>query len=356
MDSRSVIFLEVMIGIAVVGLVAFLIVLVARAADGRREAEAGGADASSGPKWYELLMALILVIVVAAIVVWQLPPLADQAAEGSDWRTDARSQVFFVVMLVAAALGLVVFVVFLFVRAERRPAPAPAAAAAGVEAAAEQPGVATPSATRLLGLLALALAFLLLNWIYVPKGQQYAMMLYLIYPAGLALALVLLFDKASRAWSVKGAAETAREWLFCDAITFLFVLGFLNLLQSAAADKYAAQLWDFVYVVLFLLVFWIVDRKVTRYRFLVAHGYLVLLPILLLIWRTAQAVPAPKELSWWGSIWPVFFLAVIFSVLEVIALVAARESEKHVVPAVKDAVFLAIYGLLLIAAVPEAAT
>jgi hypothetical protein len=250
-------------------------------------------------------------------------------------------------------VGLLAFLVVLFgrvLRAERR-----AAAVAEPGAGEQAEAVETPAAARLLGLLGLALVFLLLNWIYLPHEQQYALMLHLVYPASLGVALVLLFDKASRSWQVKTTAETVREWLFCDAIVFLLVLGFLNLLQSPAESDYASLFWDFLYLALFFLTFWILDRKVTRYRFLVVHGYLIALPILLLIWRAMQKVAEPADLSWWSTIWPFFFLAIIFFVLEVIALVAARESDRHAAPAVKDAVFLALYGILLIVAIPEAA-
>ena len=37
-------------------------------------------------------------------------------------------------------------------------------------------------------------------------------MVHLIYPAALGVALVLLFDKATRGWSAKGGGDTAREW------------------------------------------------------------------------------------------------------------------------------------------------
>ena len=179
-------------------------------------------------------------------------------------------------------------------------------------------------------------------------------MLRLVYPAAMAVALVLLFDKATRAWSVKGSAESVREWLLCDGLVFLLMLGFLNLVRSGAGAAYAAMFWDFVFVVLFFLTFWMLDRTATRYRFLAAHAYLILVPVLLLLWRRFQKVAAPEELAWWSTIWPFLILAVIFFVLEIIALVATRDSDKHLVPAIKDGVFVVLYGILLIIAIPEA--
>jgi hypothetical protein len=351
MDSKSIAFLEVMIGIAVVGLVAFLVLLVVRSARRPREALAEGVEAPYTPRWYEFALALALLVAVVLVLVWQLPPIAEVESATADWRAGSRSFAFLVVMLALAGLGLLAFLVVLFGSVLR----GPRGAAFAQPSAGEQAAVETPSAARLLGLLGLALAFLLLNWLYLPREQQYALMLYLIYPASLGVALVLLFDKASRSWQVKTTAETVREWLFCDAIVFLLVLGFLNLLRSPTESEYAGLFWDFLFLALFFLAFWILDRKVTRYRFLVAYGTLIVLPILLLVWRTMQDVAVPEGLSWWSTVWPFFFLAIIFLVLEVIALVAAREAERHVVPAVKDAVFVALYGILLIVAIPEAA-
>jgi hypothetical protein len=186
-------------------------------------------------------------------------------------------------------------------------------------------------------------------------------MLQLIYPASLAVALVLLFDKATRSWSPKSHWAGLREWLYCDAITFLLVLGFIHLMRSGSSDNYTTLLWDILYIVLFFFVFWLLDRKLTRYRFLIAQGYLVVLPLLLLIWRASQLVPAAEgtaaagPLSWWDTIWPFFFLALIAFVLEIIALVASRQPENHPLPALKDIIFIVLYAILLISAIPPAA-
>ena len=207
----------------------------------------------------------------------------------------------------------------------------------------------------MLGLLALFLAFLLLNWVYLARGEQYLVVLALIYPASLAVALVLLFDKAARGWNVKGGAENVREWLLCDGLTFLLILGFLNLQHHEGGEKYAAMFWDVLYVALFFLIFWLLDRTRTRLRFLVAHAYLIAMPILLLIWRTVQGVTMPADLSWWCSIWPFLFLAIIAFVLEIIVMLIQGNEGKQGLGAVKDGVFVAVYGILLILAVPEAA-
>ena len=349
MDNRSIVFLEAMAGIAVVGIVVFVILFIGRYT--RREAAPDGQTSSYSPGPYEILFAVVLVLVVALVLIWQFAPITDQRP-AMDWRADSRAVVFLAVMLAVAGLAVLAFLALWFTRMRN----APRVSSPGQdEQPVEPPAVETPASARLLGPLLLGFAFLLLCWIYVPRNHQYAMMLHLIYPSTLAVALVLLFDKATRSWSVKTAGESVREWLWCDAIVFLLFLGFLNLLQSAPGAKYGSLFWDLLHIALFYFTFWILDRKVTRHRFLVAYGYLILLPLLLLIWRANQGVATPEGLSWWATIWPFLFLSFIFFVLEVIALTVTRDPEKQVVPAIKDAVFLVIYGVLLIVAIPEAA-
>ena len=347
MDSRSLAFVEAMIGIGVVGLLAFAIFFIARLARG----EAGEA---AGPRWIALTLAVVLLVGVVAVAVWQAAPLIGLSEESSDWRDRSGTVVFLLIMLAVAVVGLLAFVIFLLSRVVRRTPAAPVA-----EPTSEAAAVETGSGARILGLLVLGLAFLMLNWIYVAPALQYQMMLHLVYPASLAVALVLLFDKATRSWSVKGPGATVREWLFCDALVFLLFLAFLNLLDSAGGEGYGAMICDFAFIVAFFFIFWVVDRSTTRIRFLLAYGFLVLAPILLLIGRGLRAVPeapeAPEivEPSWWRTIWPVFYLAILFFLLEIVALFTARDSNKQLVPAIKDAVFLVLFAILLIVAVPE---
>jgi hypothetical protein len=348
-----------MAAIAIVGVLAFLIFLVGRAVAQSR----GTFPGSLTGRWYQYLLAALLLLVVIILGVWQFSTdgLLGQAA---DWRADRRAIAFFVIMLVLAGLGLLGFVIYLLVHAGRQGAAAPPPANGTAAMAAVADGETSPATeavpqpasagVRLLGLLALLVAFLLLNWIYLPKAEQYFVIQYLIYPAALAVALVLLFDKAARGWNVKSAAENFREWLLCDATTFLLILGFLNLRRDGGGEAYAAMFWDLLHVALFFLIFWILDRTLTRLRFLAAHIYLIALPILLLIWRAVQGVAVPAELTWWSSIWPFFFLAIIAFVLEIIVLLLQAGENKHGLGAVKDALFVAIYGILLIIAVPEA--
>ena len=350
MDDRALLFIEVMIAIAIVGVLAFLVSLIARTSRAQ-EATAEGPAAVSGPQWYVYVLAIILLVVVAALLIWELSPTAGSQLARTGITDDDRSLVFFIVMLVVGGVAVVGFLIYAFARMPR--ATRDSAAISAEPGAATETSVETSSGASLLGLFILAIAFLLLNWIYVAPVHQYALMLYLIYPASIAVSLVLLFDKATRSWSAHGGAETTREWMFCDTIVFLLILGFLNLLEADAGEKYAAVLWDMIYVVLFFFTFWIVDRTATRIRFVIAYAYLIAVPIVLLIWRAVQGVELPEDLGWWSTIWPFFAIAIIFLVLEIIALIASRDSDtRSAVPAIKDGLFVIIYAVLLIVAVP----
>ena len=352
MDDRSAAFLEVMIGIAIIGVLAFVVLLFA----GRvRMATSAGAR-QLNIRWPQILLAVVLLIVVALAILWQFPPLDgdSKTAGGGGWRSDPDARIFFIIMLAVAAGAILVFLASLAIRANPKLATPPA----DDEDAAAKAGSATieaPSAARLFGLLLLVAAILLLCWIYLKPDLQYALVLYLLYPATFAVALVMLFDKASRSWSTKNGGESFREWLLCDLLVFFLILGFLNLLESKVGAKYEALIWDMLHLAAFLLVFWLLDRRLARLRFLAAYLYLMLLPILLLIWRAVQeGVPAAKDPDWWGTIWPLFFLGAIFFVLELIAVIASSDREKQAVPAIKDALYVVLVGITLISAVPAA--
>ena len=344
-----------MAAIAVVGVLAFLIFLIGRAVSLSRGGPAGGTVGGVAGRWYQYLLAAILLLVAIILGVWQFSTdgLLGQAA---DWRADGRAITFFVIMLIVAGFGLVAFVIYLIVQTVPQGGQTPSQHVAGVELGAGEAAETQPTSVgvRLLGLLALLVAFLLLNWVYLSTADQHFVVLHLFYPAALAVALVLLFDKAARGWNVKSGAENFREWLLCDAVTFLLILGFLNLRQYGGSEKYASMFWDVLHIALFFLIFWMLDRTLTRFRFLVAHAYLIALPILLLIWRTVQGMTMPAELSWWSTIWPFFFLAILAFVLEIIVILLQGGENKHGLGAIKDTLYVAVYGILLIVAVPEA--
>jgi hypothetical protein len=202
-----------------------------------------------------------------------------------------------------------------------------------------------------LGLLAFVVALVLLCWIALPAAAQYSLIANLLYPASLGVALVLLFDKATRTWSSKSGAQSLREWLLCDLLVFLLVLAFLNLRNVAKPESYAGSFLDLLNIVLFFIGFWSLDRGAARGRFLLGYGYLLVLPLLLLIWQSVQGV-APAA-SWWASAWPFLILAGVFFVLEAVTLVASS-GERERLPASKDALFVLLYFVLLIVAVKSA--
>ena len=311
-----------------------------------RGAQAGAAAAGErrGARWYEVLLAAILAALLAAAIV----ATAWWSRGAGDWRGETAGDVFLVAMLAVAAAAAIAFLVYLVVRAARRPG-------RRRDREHEEGAIESPAGVRLLGLALLAVLFLATAWVYAPPALAHALVANLLYPAAFALALVLLFDKASRTWVVKSAGVSFREWLHCDAITILLVLGYLNLASNAVPEEYSALFWDALHVALFVFVFWLVDRKFTRLRWLVGLAYLTLLPALLWIWRLTLGIAAPEGLSWWSTPWPFIALGLVACAVEIIVLAAAGRGEDdrsdgtagHIV---KDALFFVLYGGLLIAA------
>ncbi len=351
METQPLTFVLVMAALALIGVVVFVIYLVVRHKERQSAGTLSGSGPSSGQRWFEYVLAVLalvgLVIAVIVVIVFLYP---SEIVLETSWRGETRSMVFLVAMLVAGLGALVAFVIGMFVR--RRIGVSATGIKGGSDSSVPD-SVETPAGTRLIGLLVLVVAFLVLNWVYVDTNGQYRLMVGLVYPAVLGVALVLLFDKATRAWSIKAEGEPFREWIFCDAAVFLIFLGFLNLIQFGVAESYNVLFWDLLNLVLFFFVFWLVDRKVTRYRFLVAYGYFVLAPVLLYIWQLVHAVEDTVEtVAWWSSVWPFVILAIIFMVIEIIALIATRGSQRQGGGGVRDTVFIVLYGILLLGAAP----
>jgi hypothetical protein len=349
LEQRATDFVEAMVVIAVFGVLAFLIGLFVRAPQRQQAAASGSGQPVQSPRWYEFTLALILLAAIAAFAIW-LVSTGRQWAWGetiSDWRSDTRAIIFAAVMVALGVVGLAVSLAYILVQSSQRPAPRRPTEVMAETAAAGGAAVPTPSPLRLLGLLVSVLAVLLLCWIDLSSAEQYGLVIQLLHPASLGVALVLLFDKATRAWGTKSGAETAREWLFCDLLVFLLVLAFLNLRSVAKPEAYAGSFWDILNLVLFFAAFWILDRTSARSRFLFGYGYLIILPLMLLVWQAVQGIAAP--VSWWGSIWPFLILAVVFFLLEVVTLVSST-SERQTLPALKDTLFVLLYAVLLIVA------
>ena len=337
-----------MVAIAAIGLIAFIVHLTVRKRDrapsGFREQQIEVGN----PKWFEYLLAVVAVLgliaaVIAVIAYWY--PFG--AGHETSWRSGTRPLVFLVGMLLIGVVALTVFIVTIV---SRRFSPDHISQEQHLPDISQVEPVRAPAGIRLLGLLAVAIAFLALNWIAVDKSNQYLLMVYLMYPATMGVALVLLFDKATRAWSAKRQGEPFREWVFCDGMIFLLFLSFLNLVNNGGAENYNVLFWDVLYLTLFFFVFWLVDRKVTRYRFLVAYAYFLIVPILLFIWRIVRGVQLPETLSWWSTVWPFAVLAGIFLIIEIIALSVTRGSNRQAGGPIRDVLFIVLYGVFLLVA------
>ena len=337
------------VALVVLAVVAAVLVIVAAVRIGRaRRPSPEEAAGRKGPTWYEIVLAVVLVVALVVLAIASVFEIAAGGAASGGWRGEMRSNLFLGVMLAVAALALLFLVAFLLARIPV----SGTTAAAGESGAVQAETVRDPAASRLVGLLLFAIGILLLGWVYLGPGGRADLMAQVLYPAAVAVAIVLLFDKATRGWTPKTRTEGFREWLLCDVILITLVLGFLNLKQLEARDAYGGFFWDMVHIAAFFFAFWCLDRTSMRGRFLVGFGYLTLLPLLLVVWRWVQEIEAPAEPGWWSTIWPVFFLALVFFVLEIISLLVLRDSRGHVVPAIKDALFVVLYAIFLIAAVP----
>ena len=346
MVAQSIAFIFVMGGVAVIAVLAFIAYLLMRQPNSRAAATDDVAGEGKRLRWIEYLLAIVVLLVIVAGGITLVVQTYPEAGAGqSGWRADSRSSVFWTIMSASVVVAVLAFVIGFFVRRPKKPA-IDSVSKGGVEVPAS--AMETAAGAGILGLLCLFVALLLLNWVAVERADQYRLILHLLYPATLGVALVLLFDKATRAWSIKQPGEALREWVFCDAMVFFLFLAFLNLARHGEGDTYNALFWDVMNIVAFFLVFWVLDRKVTRYRFLVGYVYFTLVPLLLLIWRTVQGHEVLPDSSWWESVWPFFFVGLIFTLIEVMVLIATRSSGRQGVGGIRDVLFVVIYGILLL--------
>ena len=338
------------VALVVLAVVAAALVIVAAVRLGRaRRPSPGEAAARKSPSWYEILLAVVLLLALAILAISFAVEVTSGGSASEGWRSGARSDLFLGVMLAVAALALLFLVAFLLARLPATGTVPPKSEAGAIQAET----VRDPAGSRLVGLLLVAVGMLLVGWVYLSPAARADLMVQVLYPATIAVAIVLLFDKATRSWTPKTPTEGFREWLLCDVILITLVLGFLNLKQLEGRDAYGGFFWDMVHIAAFFLVFWCLDRTSMRGRFLVGFGYLTLLPLLLVLWRWVQDIEAPAELAWWSTVWPVFFLALAFFVLEIISLLVLRDNRGHIVPAIKDMLFVVLYAIFLIVGVPS---
>ena len=339
------------VALVVLAVVAAALVVVAAVRLGRaRRPSPREAAARKRPSWYEIVLAVVLLLVLAILAISFAVEVASGGSATQGWRSGVRSNLFLGVMLAMAALALLFLAAFLLARLPAAGTALPAGSEAGAVQAAT---VRDPAGSRLVGLLLLAIGFLAVGWVWLDPASRAVLMTRVLYPAAVAVGIVALFDKATRSWTPKTPAEGFREWLLCDLILIALVLGFLNLEQLEDRDAYGGFFWDMVHIAAFFLVYWCLDRTSMRGRFLVGFGYLTLLPLLLVLWRWVQEIEAPAETAWWSTVWPVFFLALAFFVLEIISLLVLRDNRGHVVPAVKDTLFVALFAVFLIVGVPS---
>ena len=350
MEHRATIFLEAMLVLSVIGVLVFLLGLLVRAPQGQQILASRARQSPEAPRWYEFTLALILLAAIAGFVIWIISS-GRQWVWGEaigDWRGDTRAITFAAIMVGLGCIGLAASLAYTLFQSTQSQAPKRLPEAIAETAVVDETAVPAPSRLGFLGPLVLAPAILVTCWIALSQAEQYELLFQLIYPGAFGVTLVLLLDKAARIWGTKRGSETVREWLFCDLLAFLLVLAFLNLRSGAKPETYGGTFWDLLNVVLFFAVFWAIDRTSARSRFLVGYGYLIVLPLLLLIWQTSQGV-AVGSVSWWASMWPFLILAAAFFILEVITLVAST-GERQILPALKDALFVVLYAVLLIVA------
>ena len=114
-----------MIVIAVIGVLAFLIGLLARATQRQRAPAGSGGPPAQSPRWYEFTLALILLAAIAAFAIWIISS-GKQWVWGEsieDWRSDTRTIIFAAVMVALGVIGLVVSLAYTLVQPSVPPRP-----------------------------------------------------------------------------------------------------------------------------------------------------------------------------------------------------------------------------------------
>ena len=99
-----------MAALGVIGVVAFLIVLISRVIPAQQRAGKGAL--APAQQWYGYFLAAIVLTIATLLFLWRFPPSYMAQIADLDWRLDARSLTFFVIMLVILALALLAFIVF----------------------------------------------------------------------------------------------------------------------------------------------------------------------------------------------------------------------------------------------------
>ena len=237
------------VALVLLAVVAAVLVIVAAVRLGRARRPLPGPAARANPSWYEVLLAAVLLAALVILVVSFRGPdgLRRHGGRGLG-RDGTHSDLFLGVMLAVAALFVAVPPGVSAGAPRRQPAGCLREAEAGPRSRGT---VRDPAGSRLAGLLLLVVGILLLGWVYLDPAARADLVGRVLYPAAVAVAIVLLFDKATRSWTPKSRTEGFREWLLCDVILIALILGFLNLEQLEARDAYRGFFWDMVHIAAF---------------------------------------------------------------------------------------------------------
>ena len=147
-----------MIAIAIVGVAAFLIYLISHNARKRVTVVGEDQGISYSPRWYEFVLATIVLLVAAGFILWQVIFSDGFASLSAELAADAQSLAFFVVMMTVGGIAILAFIIFSLRQQIRGPQPVEAVASVSV-APSQTPSADTPDssqetplAIRLLGL------------------------------------------------------------------------------------------------------------------------------------------------------------------------------------------------------------
>src|SRR5579872_1056375 len=132
LEQRATIFVEAMIAVAVIGVLAFLIGLLARSPQRQKAAADGSGQGEQAPRWYEFTLALILLAAIAAFTIWLISSSTHWVWGETigDWRSDHRATIFAAVMVALAVIGLVASLVYALLQSSQREVPRQPSAAA----------------------------------------------------------------------------------------------------------------------------------------------------------------------------------------------------------------------------------
>ena len=118
MDNRAETFVWVMVGIAVVGILGFLVLLIARRFHPADTDATERRDGIGAPPPLAVILAIIVALAAGAVLVWQLPEIMGTRGAGTYALGQGRHAGFLIAMLVVAVVALVAMVAAMFIRAK----------------------------------------------------------------------------------------------------------------------------------------------------------------------------------------------------------------------------------------------